>query len=104
MPDNDNFAIRVADVSRHYQMGSEVIRAVQDVSLNVRKAEFLALLGSSGSGKSTLLHLMAGLDRPPPGLSRRKDVPPVKWSRANSPTIGAKLWVWFFTRSICFRP
>jgi putative ABC transport system ATP-binding protein len=67
MPDNDNFAIRVTDVSRHYQMGSETIRAVQRVSLNVRKAEFLALLGSSGSGKSTLLHLMAGLDRPTSG-------------------------------------
>jgi putative ABC transport system ATP-binding protein len=67
MPDNDNFAIRVTDVSRHYQMGSETIRAVQGVSLNVRKAEFLALLGSSGSGKSTLLHLMAGLDRPTSG-------------------------------------
>lgn len=67
MPDNNSFAIRVADVSRHYQMGSEIIRAVQGVSLSVRKAEFLALLGSSGSGKSTLLHLMAGLDRPTSG-------------------------------------
>lgn len=67
MTSNNNLAIRAIDVCRHYQMGSATIQAVQDVSLNVRKGEFLALLGSSGSGKSTLLHLMAGLDRPTSG-------------------------------------
>ena len=67
MTNNDNFAIRASDVCRHYQMGSSLIQAVQNVSLNVRQGEFLALLGSSGSGKSTLLHLMAGLDRPTSG-------------------------------------
>jgi putative ABC transport system ATP-binding protein len=60
-------AIRAEGVSRHYQMGSAVIRAVDDVTLEVGGAEFLALLGSSGSGKSTLLNLMAGLDRPTTG-------------------------------------
>jgi putative ABC transport system ATP-binding protein len=48
-------------------MGSALIRAVDDVSLEVRSREFLALLGSSGSGKSTLLNLLAGLDRPTSG-------------------------------------
>jgi ABC-type lipoprotein export system ATPase subunit len=67
MTTDNNLAIRAIDVCRHYQMGSATIQAVQDVSLNVRKGEFLALLGSSGSGKSTLLHLMAGLDRPTSG-------------------------------------
>jgi putative ABC transport system ATP-binding protein len=67
MTADNNLAIRAIDVCRHYQMGSAIIQAVQDVSLNVRKGEFLALLGSSGSGKSTLLHLMAGLDRPTSG-------------------------------------
>ncbi len=67
MTDDNNLAIRAIGVCRHYQMGSATIQAVQDVSLNVRKGEFLALLGSSGSGKSTLLHLMAGLDRPTSG-------------------------------------
>jgi ABC-type lipoprotein export system ATPase subunit len=44
-----------------------MIRAVDDITLEVRAGEFLALLGSSGSGKSTLLNLMAGLDRPTSG-------------------------------------
>jgi putative ABC transport system ATP-binding protein len=64
---NDNFAIRTDQVSRHYQMGTALVRAVDGVSLAIQKGEFVALLGSSGSGKSTLLNLMAGLDRPTSG-------------------------------------
>src|SRR6202035_3859258 len=54
-------------VSRHYKMGDAVIRAVDQISLDVRPGEFLALLGASGSGQSTPPNLIAGLDRPSSG-------------------------------------
>ena len=63
----DEIAIRTEQVSRSYQMGDALVRAVDDVSIAIRSKEFVALLGSSGSGKSTLLNLMAGLDRPTSG-------------------------------------
>jgi len=64
---SNGFAIRADRVSRRYKMGDALIRAVDDICLQVGAGEFLALLGASGSGKSTLLNLMAGLDRPSAG-------------------------------------
>jgi ABC-type lipoprotein export system ATPase subunit len=66
-PTADGLAIRTDHVTRHYQMGGTLVRAVDDVTISVRTGEFVALLGSSGSGKSTLLNLVAGLDRPTSG-------------------------------------
>ena len=66
-PAGNGFAIRTEGVSRWFEMGETRIRAIDDVTLSVRRGEFMALLGSSGSGKSTLLNLMAGLDRPTSG-------------------------------------
>jgi len=60
-------AIHAEALCRHYRMGETVIRAVDGVSLEVRGAEFVALLGTSGSGKSSVLNLIAGLDRPTSG-------------------------------------
>jgi putative ABC transport system ATP-binding protein len=59
--------IHAESVSRQYRLGDAIITAVNDVSLDIRAGEFLALLGSSGSGKSTFLNLLAGLDRPTSG-------------------------------------
>ena len=64
---SSRIAIRTEHLSRHYQMGSTLVRAANDVTLSIPAGEFVALLGSSGSGKSTLLNLMAGLDRPSEG-------------------------------------
>lgn len=66
-PSNGSSAIRTENLHRHYVMGETLIRAVDGVSLEVRSAEFVALLGSSGSGKSSVLNLIAGLDRPTSG-------------------------------------
>ena len=63
----DRPLIQAQNVSRQYRLGEAVISAVNEVSLEIRAGEFLALLGSSGSGKSTFLNLLAGLDRPTSG-------------------------------------
>lgn len=59
--------IQIQQANRRYKLGKNRVAAVQDVSLEIRQGEFLAITGPSGSGKSTLLNLIGGLDRPDSG-------------------------------------
>jgi putative ABC transport system ATP-binding protein len=61
---NDNQKIiETINLGREYELGSELVVAVRDVTMEVHPGEFIAVVGRSGSGKTTLLNLMAGLDK-----------------------------------------
>ena len=59
--------ISVDQLSKHYNVGKRKVQAVNDVSLEIREGEFIAIIGASGSGKSTLLQMLGGLDKPTSG-------------------------------------
>ena len=67
MSKNDGVLVRVTDVDKTFRRGSEEIRVLAGLNLEVPEGEFLALMGPSGSGKTTLLNLIGGLDRPSRG-------------------------------------
>ena len=56
--------VRAKGLSKQYGSGEGLVRAVDDIDLEVAQGEALAIMGPSGCGKSTLLHLLGGLDRP----------------------------------------
>jgi putative ABC transport system ATP-binding protein len=59
--------VEIRNLAKSYRRGGEAIRVFENVDLEIRDGEFLALMGPSGSGKSTLLNILAGLDTPTSG-------------------------------------
>ena len=59
--------IKLENIARHFQVGTEVVRALRTITLSIKKNEFVALMGPSGSGKSTLMNLLGCLDTPTSG-------------------------------------
>ena len=62
--------IELSKASKIYRRGSELIHAVEDVTLSIAAGEFVAVVGPSGSGKTTLLNLIGCVDKPNSGLVR----------------------------------
>ena len=64
---NNGALVRLIDVHKVYRTGEMEVPAVRGVSLEIKRGEFVALMGASGSGKSTLMNILGCLDRPSAG-------------------------------------
>ena len=87
-PDVPGDAVIVTrNLQRNYDMGGEVVHALQGVDITIRKNEFVAIMGPSGSGKSTLMNLIGCLDTPARRVLAQR--PPVSsWPTTSSPGSG----------------
>lgn len=65
--------LEVQELTKTYGSGDTMVTALDHVSFQVEKGEFVAIIGASGSGKSTLMNLIGGIDRPTSGSVRIED-------------------------------
>jgi len=59
--------IKLVGISKHYHMGDNIVKAVDNIDLEIKEGEFVAIMGQSGSGKSTSMNLVGSLDIPTKG-------------------------------------
>ena len=68
--------IEVHDISRHYQVGQQIVKALDSITVDIKRNEYVSFMGASGSGKSTLMNIIGCLDSPTGGKYKlnNKDV------------------------------
>ena len=67
IPDGSETLIRAESLHKYYEMGDNRVHALRGISLEIRRGEFVAIMGASGSGKSTFMNLLGCLDKPSEG-------------------------------------
>ncbi|HAJ98945.1 MAG TPA: macrolide ABC transporter ATP-binding protein [Bacteroidales bacterium] len=72
----DKELIRLNNITKNYRVGTEVVKALRGITINIYRNEYVALMGPSGSGKSTLMNLLGCLDTPTSGeyILNNKDI------------------------------
>jgi putative ABC transport system ATP-binding protein len=65
-----NPLVEIRHLAKSYRRGGQIVPVLTDITLNIHRGDFTALMGPSGSGKSTLLNMIAGIDKPDHGLLR----------------------------------
>ena len=68
------YVVRAKDLVKEFQMGNEVTQALKGISLDIKRGEYIAIMGPSGSGKSTFFNMVGGLDKPNKGSVFINDV------------------------------
>ena len=63
----ESWIVETKNLKKYYQLGSNIVKALDGVDFRVKPQEFVAIIGKSGSGKSTLMHMIGGLDVPTEG-------------------------------------
>ena len=72
--------IKITNIKRNFSLGNETVYVLKGIDLEIKKGEYVALMGPSGSGKSTLMNLLGCLDTPTSGnyILNGKDVSKMK--------------------------
>ena len=91
------------NLQKIYGMGEVKVEAVKNISLEIEKGYFYAIIGKSGSGKSTLLHLLSGFDKPTKGTVKigGENIHKMKDKRLSA--MRREKWALYSSRTICSR-